>query len=107
MAKADRSAIQANGEDLAFVTVKIVDKNGLMVPDAAHAVNFSIQGAGEIVATDNGDPANLVSFASRERQAYNGRVLAILRAKKGTPGKMMLTIKAAGLQTTQLEILTN
>ncbi|WP_425291009.1 beta-galactosidase GalB [Spirosoma linguale] len=107
VAQADRSAIQANGEDLAFVTVTVTDKNGLMVPDANNTVSFSLQGPGEIVATDNGDPANLTSFSSHERQAYNGMVLAIIRAKKGAPGKLTLTIKAEGLAKTQLNIRSN
>lgn len=106
VATVDRSTIKADGEDLAFVTVKITDKNGLMVPDANHKVSFSLEGLGEIVATDNGDPANLVSFASHERQAYYGMVLAIIRAKKGSLGKLKLTIKSDGLINSVIEITT-
>jgi len=103
-ASADRSIIKADGEDLAFVTVKITDKNGLTVPDANHKVYFSIEGMGEIVATDNGNPADLVSFSSHERQAFNGLALVIIRAKKGKVGKMKLHIKADGLEATSIEL---
>jgi len=106
VATVDRSEIKADGEDLAFVTVKITDKNGLMVPDANNKVSFSLEGSGEIVATDNGDPANLVSFSSHERQAYNGLALAIVRAKKGKIGKIKLHIKADGLESAVVEIIS-
>eukprot|EP00744_Colponema_vietnamica_P027175 GILI01040642.1.p1 GENE.GILI01040642.1~~GILI01040642.1.p1 ORF type:complete len:806 (+),score=-73.26 GILI01040642.1:264-2420(+) len=103
-ASADRSIIKADGEDLAFITVKITDKNGLTVPNANHKVHFSIEGMGEIVATDNGNPADLVSFSSHERQAFNGLALVIIRAKKGKVGKMKLHIKADGLEATSIEL---
>lgn len=100
----DRLKIKSDGEDLAFITVKITDKNGLLVPDAKNKVNFRIEGPFEIVATDNGDPANLVSFASHEREAYNGLLLAIIRAKKGVKGKMILIAETDGLDKTEIFI---
>ena len=101
---ADRKMINADGEDLSFITVKVADKNGLMVPDAKNKVSFSIEGPGEIVATDNGDPANLVSFASKEREAYFGLVLAIVRSEKGKPGNIKITASSPGLKTATVEI---
>ena len=107
LATADRSEIKFDGEDLAFITVKITDKNGLMVPDAKNKINFSIEGSGEIVATDNGDPANLVSFASHERDAYNGMALVIIRTNKGNKGKIKLIITSEGLDKAVVEIKSN
>ncbi|WP_291103763.1 MULTISPECIES: beta-galactosidase GalB [unclassified Flavobacterium] len=107
LATADRSEINSDGEDLAFITVKITDKNGLMVPDANNKVSFSLEGLGEIVATDNGDPASLVSFASHEREAYNGEVLVIVRANKGSKGTMKLVITSDGLENTAINIRSN
>ena len=104
MATSDLQKIKSDGEDLAFITIKITDKNGLMVPDANNKISFSIEGLGEIVATDNGDPASLVSFASHEREAYNGMALVIVRAKKGIKGKMKLIITAEGLEKTTIEL---
>ena len=106
-AGADRSEIKADGEDLAFITVKITDKNGLMVPNANNNINFSIEGQGEIVGTDNGDPANLLSFASHKRDAYNGMALVIVRATKGSKSEFHLTITSDGLEKTTLKIRTN
>ncbi|MDZ7935424.1 MAG: beta-galactosidase GalB [Emticicia sp.] len=104
VASVDRNSIKADGVDLAFVTVKITDKNGLTVPDANNKISFSIEGEGEIVATDNGDPADLVSFASPIRQAYHGLALVIIRAKKGSNGKIKLKMTADGLEKYEIEI---
>jgi beta-galactosidase len=101
---ADRKTINADGEDLSFITVKVTDEKGLMVPDAMNKVRFSIEGTGEIVATDNGDPASLVSFSSPERQAYFGLVLAIVRSQKGKPGKIRVTASSSGLKMAIVEI---
>jgi beta-galactosidase len=105
VATADRSIILSDGEDLAFVTLKITDKNGLIVPDANNNITFSIEGQGEIIATDNGDPASLVSFASHERQAFNGLALVIVRVNKGYKGKISLVATADGLEKTSLKII--
>jgi beta-galactosidase len=96
--------INANGEDLSFITVKITDKNGLMVPDASNKVAFSIEGPGEIIATDNGDPASLVSFASKEREAYFGMLLVIIRSEKGKPGVIKISASSPGLKDAVIEI---
>ena len=101
---ADRNVINADGEDLSFITVKVADKNGLMVPEANNKVTFSIDGPGEIVATDNGDPASLVAFSSKEREAYFGLVLAIVRFEKGKVGTIKITASSAGLKTGIVEI---
>jgi beta-galactosidase len=95
---ADRSEIKSDGEDLSFITIKITDKDGLMVPNANNKIIFSLEGLGEIVATDNGDPASLVTFGSHEREAFNGLALAIVRANKGSKGEMKLTITSEGLE---------
>jgi beta-galactosidase len=93
----DRKTIKADGEDLVFITVKVADKNGLTIPDTSNAITFSTQGPGEILATDNGDPANLVSFVSNEREAYSGLVLAIVRAEKRKQGFIKVTAVSPGL----------
>lgn len=103
-ASADRSQIQADGKDLSFVTVKIADKNGLMVPRTNNRIEFSIEGPGEIVATDNGDSYNLESFASHHRNAFNGMALVIIRSKSGEKGTIILKAKSAGLKEVQVKL---
>ena len=101
---ADRSPINANGDDLSFITIKVTDADGATVQDANNKIKISIEGPGRIVATDNGDPACLVSFASRERQAYSGLLLAIVKAEKGKPGVIKITATSPGLKTKTIEI---
>lgn len=101
---ADRKTVSADGSDLLFITVRVADKNGGTVPDAANPIRFGIEGAGEIAATDNGDPADLVSFASRERAAYNGLCLVIVRAKTGVAGAIKLKASSDGLNEASLEL---
>jgi len=95
---ADRTAVEATGDDLVFVTAQLTDKNGLLVPNAKNKILFSIEGPGEIVATDNGDATNLESFASPEREAFNGKCLVIVRGKKGQAGTIRLKAQASGLE---------
>ncbi len=104
IASADREVIDADGKDLAFITVQVSDSNGLMVPRSNNLIEFSIEGPGEIVATDNGDPTNMVSFLSRKREAFNGLCLVIVRSKKGEAGSITVTVKSSELKTSQVNI---
>jgi beta-galactosidase len=94
----DRSEIRGDGLDLSFVTVRILDKKGRPAPTANHRIRFSIEGPGEIIATDNGDPTNMESFASHEREAFNGLCLVIVRALPGRSGTIALHAESALLQ---------
>ena len=101
----DREFLRADGEDLAFVTVRITDKDGITIPRAEHLIRFKIDGPGWIAATDNGDPTSLISFASHERKAFNGFCLAVVRAFPGQPGTIELKAQSEGLKETAV-ILT-
>jgi len=104
--RADRNTIKADGQDLSFVTVTIVDKDGLPVPRSQNQIHFDINGPGEIVATDNGDATSFESFQSRERKAYNGLCLVIVRTKAGETGKIMLRATSEGLAGVEIPITT-
>ena len=97
-AEADRAVIRADGDDLSFISVAVVDADGVVAPRASHRVTFEVSGPGEIVATDNGDPTNFQPFPSPVRDAFSGWCLAIVRAKPGTPGEMRVTARADGLR---------
>jgi beta-galactosidase len=103
---ADRQTIYADGKDLSFITVQLTDKNGLTVPDANNKLQFSIEGPGEIIATDNGDPSNLISFASKERRAFNGLCLVIVRGKSNQTGIIKLRAASRGLKDGTISIKT-
>lgn len=102
----DRNEIQADGKDLAFITVKIKDMNGLTVPVANNQIEFSVEGPGEIVATDNGDPTNMIAFPSQTRKAFNGLCLVIVRSKAGAKGSITIKAKSAGLTSAHLTIIS-
>jgi beta-galactosidase len=97
-ASADRTTIAADGRDLSFVTVRIVDKDGRMAPRADQRVRFTVEGPGELVATDNGDPTSFESFQSPERAAFNGLVLGIVRARPGAGGDIKVHVASDGLE---------
>lgn len=78
--KADRNTIAADGADLSYVTVTIADQEGLMVPRSHNLVTFDITGPGQIVAVANGDSTSHEPFQARERRAYNGLCLVIVRS---------------------------
>jgi len=102
--QADRTKITADGSHLSYVTVTVADQKGLLVPRAKNHIQFSIEGPGEIVATDNGDATSLVSFQSPERDAFNGLALVIVRSKAGQAGKIVLKAKSEGLAGAETKI---
>jgi beta-galactosidase len=99
---ADRAAIQADGKDLSYVTVTVADKKGRLVPRSKNHLKFDLAGPGEIVAVDNGDATSFEPFQAKERNAYNGLALVIVRATQ--PGKITLTAQADGLKAEAVQI---
>ena len=93
---ADRKNIKANGKDLSFVTVKILDKDGNLVPDADNLVNFKLNGNAFIAGVDNGSETDHNSFKVNYRHAFNGLALAILQSN-GKAGSITLTASSKGL----------
>lgn len=104
MLKADRAGIDADGSDLSFVTVSVVDKAGSTVPRSKNRMHFEIFGPGEIVAVDNGDPTSHESFQSKERAAYNGLCLVVVRSKAGAAGSIKLRAYSEGLKSADVTI---
>jgi beta-galactosidase len=102
--KVDRARINADGSDLSFVTVTVADKNSLLVPRSKNRIRFAISGPGEIVAVDNGDSTSLESFQAKERNAYNGLVLVVVRTKAGQPGVIKLKAQSEGLAGVEISI---
>ena len=100
---ADRRAIKSNGTDLSFVTVKIVDRNGTLVPRADNLVNFQLHGPGFIAGVDNGSEISHESFKANHRQAFHGMALAIVQSK-GSGGRISLKATSAGLAPAAIAI---
>ena len=95
----DQRSLSTDKPDLAYITVQVEDKNGLVVPRSNQLIKFEISGPGVIVATDNGDATSFVPFKSTERQAFNGLALVIVKAKKGANGKITVRATSKGLDT--------
>lgn len=93
----DRATFTADGQDLSFVTVRVVDAAGLTVPRAKHALRFSLEGPGEIVAVDNGDPVSFEPFQAKTRKAFNGLALVIVKGRARHPGTLHLRAEGEGL----------
>lgn len=103
---ADREKIKADGKDLSYVTVEVLDKNGIPVPIAENKVQFFVEGEGSIVGTDNGNPNDSVSLKRPERRLFGGKALAILQSN-GKEGKIVLTAQSEGLLKGTLTIEAN
>ncbi|RYE87260.1 MAG: DUF4982 domain-containing protein, partial [Oxalobacteraceae bacterium] len=101
----DRSSIRGDGQDLGFITVRLLDRAGRPAPTAGDSLRFRIEGPGELVATDNGDPTNLESFASPQRNAFNGLCLAIVRAKAGVRGTITVHVESDSLQAGSAQVV--
>jgi len=101
---ADRATLEADGSDLAFVTVTIADGDGLLVPRARNLVKFELSGPGEIAAVDNGDATSFEPFQAQERHAYNGLALVIVRTRAGEPGAITLKAQSDGLAPAEVTL---
>ena len=102
---ADRTSLNADGKDLSFVTVKVVDRDGNLVPDASHMVTFQIKGPAFIAGVDNGDPVSHEPFKAHQREAFRGLCLAILQSTT-KKGEVVLTASAPGLLSSSIVIRT-
>lgn len=99
----DRKMIKADGSDLAFVTVKVVDANGTVVPQADNLVKFQLTGEGSIAGVDNGNQVSHEPFKANYRKAFHGLALTIVQAKtKG--GKIVLKATSDGLAPAMVTI---
>ncbi|MBR7011664.1 MAG: DUF4982 domain-containing protein [Muribaculaceae bacterium] len=96
----ERKTIKADGNDLAYITVSLVDKNGTLCPDAANRLQFSVTGAGAYRAACNGDATSLEPFTEPQMSLFHGQLVVVCQAGK-TPGVMTLTAKdpATGLKS--------
>ncbi|MFW6371277.1 MAG: glycoside hydrolase family 2 TIM barrel-domain containing protein, partial [Bacteroidota bacterium] len=99
----DREVINADGLDLSYVTVKVVDKNGVVVPDAAHNITFNVSGAGINAGVGNADLLSEEPFVADERKVFQGKALLILRADR-EPGKIKVKASASGIKNAKTEV---
>ncbi len=103
--KADRKSIVANGRDLSYITIDVIDKNGDIVEDAANLINVSVSGDGKLMALDNGDQVDHDPYDSGKRKAFNGKLVAIVKSTTDA-GTMTLNVEADGIKGQSITITT-
>jgi beta-galactosidase/beta-glucuronidase len=92
----DKSALTANGKSLSYITVDVVDKNGVEVPNANNMLNFSVTGAGIFAGADNGHEDSAEGYKLPSHTAFNGKALGIVESTT-SPGAITVTVSSDGL----------
>ncbi|MDO4461348.1 MAG: glycoside hydrolase family 2 TIM barrel-domain containing protein [Bacteroidia bacterium] len=100
---ADRGQIVADGRDLSFVTVEVVDSLGNVCPNADNEITFDIDGTGVIAGVDNGSPISLERFKDNKRKAFYGKCLVVIQSKREY-GNIRLVAESEGLEEAELII---
>ena len=103
--EAEKTEVKADGKELFFITAKVVDKNGVIVPTADNLIKFEISGPAIIVGTDNGCQTDLEVLTSTKRKAFNGKCLAIIKAGE-ISGEVVLTAVSENFQDVVLKLQT-
>lgn len=101
----DQTTLKNEWDDVAYVNASVVDENGVLVPNANNLITFKISGSGVMAAVDNGDNSSHESFQTNQRHAYQGRCVAVLKAK-ATTGKITLEASADGLKGDSISLET-
>ena len=99
----DRNTIKADGKDLSFITVEILDEDGNLCPNAENLVEFNINGNGFIAGVDNGSPISLERFKDNKRKAFYGKCLVVVQ-NDGKKGKIQIEATSEGLKHAQTTI---
>lgn len=98
-----RQSLTADGKDLAYITVRVVDKDGNLCPTDMRLVKFKVKGAGSYKASANGDPTCLDLFHLPQMHAFNGMLTAIVQSGKEA-GTLELQVTAKGLKSGKIQI---
>jgi beta-galactosidase len=101
----DKKSVPAGQTSLAYLTIEVLDKNGIACPLADNLISFEINGPGIIYRTGNGNPQSTVSFDSKEVKLFFGKAVAILQSN-GDPGTFNITAKSAHLKDAAISIVS-
>ncbi len=103
-ATADRRRIAGDGHDLSYISVATCDAAGNVVPTDCRRVKVSVSGPAELVGLCNGDPTDQRSMQDPKQQFFNGRIVAVVRAERGSSGRVWVNIKADGLKAVSVPV---
>ncbi len=101
--ESDRLKLNSNGKDLAFVTVSVVDKNGILCPTATNELKFEVRGAGSFKAVCNGDPTSLELFHLPKMKLFSGKLVVLVQSET-EEGEMTLVVNGRQLKMASLRI---
>jgi len=104
--KPDRTTIMADGNDLSYVEVDVVDAKGFLTPQASNTIAFSVAGPGAIAGVDNGNPISHESYQGAMRSAFSGKALVIVRSTL-VPGTITLRATSGSLTAASVDIATS
>lgn len=99
----DRREIAADGRDLSYVTVEILDKDGNLCPDADNLVEFEVEGSGFIAGVDNGSQTSKERFKDNKRKAFYGKCMLVVQ-NNGKAGRISVRAVAEGLKEAEAVI---
>jgi len=94
----DRTELSASGEDLAYILVEALDKDGILCPLADNTVTFKIDGPADIAGVGNGNPLSFEPFQADNRKLFYGKAMLIVRTQEGKTGKITITARSEGLK---------
>ncbi|GAA4132044.1 beta-galactosidase GalB [Flavobacterium chungbukense] len=101
--EADRRTIDADGEDIAYITVSVVDKNGVTCPLADNEMKFKVSGAADYRAACNGDATSLQVFHKDTMKLFSGKLVVLVKSNKKI-GPINIEVSAHNLRTGNLRI---
>lgn len=101
--KADRETMIADGQDLCYVSVELVDASGVINPQSDQMLNFQLEGPGQIIGVDNGDLKDPSPYVAHQRKTWNGRALVVIKSDK-SDGEIILKVSSENLPEASLKI---
>ncbi|MDR0394834.1 MAG: DUF4982 domain-containing protein, partial [Tannerella sp.] len=100
----DRKTLKADGRDMAFIRVRVVDKNGNLCPDDSRTIRFKVKGAGKYRAAANGDPVNLEPFHQPQMSVFKGELTAIVQTVEKAAGELIFEASAKEIGTATIRL---
>jgi beta-galactosidase len=100
----DRKTLKADGRDMAFIRVRVTDKNGTLCPDDARTIRFRVKGVGRYRAAANGDPVNTELFHHPQMSVFKGELTAIVQTIENKSGELILEASAKGVGTAEIRL---
>lgn len=103
--KTDKTALLADGQDLIFMEISMIDEDQNPVDNANNRVEVSVSGAGRLIGLDNGDSTDYDQYKGTSRRLFSGKLLAIIAAKQ-EPGEISVKVTSKGLPDKELKLST-